>query len=787
MTGVEEPSALQKKIEERKAKKSLKQALNKGNLNPNEEVEMKEDNAVEVNSNPLCKDSESSIEKVEPQKEEAGDGESGMSIDAALDVISIHTHLHYAFDNWMMKSSSAFQLIFVMTTVILVVGGIAMNLVSEDEELAPTVWEGMWVCWQYLNDASAHTELKGTVRVVGAIVSLLGLLVFAMLMGFVFDLITINMEELRKGKSHVVEKDHTLILGWSDKIFTILGELCAANETRPDGSCGGVIVILADQLPKDEMMAELEERFPEEDRLGSKFVLRTGSPMLASDLTKVATNQSRSIIILADADGEPEKADAAVLRTVVSLGACLTAACEAHIVSEIRDIDCTPLLNLVGNGRVETVVSHDIVGRLMVMSVRQPGLTDIYAQLLGFDGDEFYIEAWDDAIGVPFGELCQHFPDAIPLGIRTEDGTVVMKPSMMRPVAEGEEILVLSEDDDTYDWDMDLQSKKPKLYKPEVSVTPGPGPVAQSKTPEKMLMVGWRRDVRDIIQLVDQLVQPGSEVHIAATKDEDERAEALTDAGLDVSTLRNVTLVHHVGYARRHFEKLPLEQFDSVIIVADEEAEEDLMNSDSICIQTLLMIRDVQMTRKEMVKEDCDEQLKMQKSCPVLVETLDPRTQDCILRSDALQAVADFVQSNEMVSRVLAMVSEERSVNTILEELLGGSGAGLELRAATEYLNEHTEQLTFMQLAKRAQEVDHILLGYQTRCGITYETFMNPRDKLVPKVWNNMKLVVMTGSPMFPDLHEGTERTLPVPTMGVGALAGIQIPTTAGSTYDDFL
>ena len=48
MTGVEEPSALQKKIEERKAKKSLKQALNKGNLNPNEEVEMKEDNAVEV-------------------------------------------------------------------------------------------------------------------------------------------------------------------------------------------------------------------------------------------------------------------------------------------------------------------------------------------------------------------------------------------------------------------------------------------------------------------------------------------------------------------------------------------------------------------------------------------------------------------------------------------------------------------------------------------------------------------------------------------------------------------
>merc|ERR1711977_641397 len=166
-------------------------------------------------------------------------------------------------------------------------------------------------------------------------------------------------------------------------------------------------------------MAELEERFDDDALLGTKFVLRTGSPMLASDLAKVATNRARSIIILADADGEPEKADAAVLRTVVSLGACLTDSSEAHIVSEIRDIDCTPLLNLVGNGRVETVVSHDIVGRLMVMSVRQPGLTAIYEEILGFDGDEFYIEAWDEAVGVPFGELCQHFPDAIPLGIRT--------------------------------------------------------------------------------------------------------------------------------------------------------------------------------------------------------------------------------------------------------------------------------------------------------------------------------------------------------------------------------
>ena len=64
---------------------------------------------------------------------------------------------------------------------------------------------------------------------------------------------------------------------------------------------------------------------------------------------------------------------------------------------------------------METVVSHDIVGRLMIMSVRQPGLAKVYEALLGFEGDEFYIEAWPQTIGKRFGDLFQHFPDAVPL------------------------------------------------------------------------------------------------------------------------------------------------------------------------------------------------------------------------------------------------------------------------------------------------------------------------------------------------------------------------------------
>lgn len=47
---------------------------------------------------------------------------------------------------------------------------------------------------------------------------------------------------------------------------------------------------------------------------------------------------------------------------------------------------------------------------------------------------------------------------------------------------------------------------------------------------------------------------------------EKEREKKLTDGGLDINRLENITLVNREGNAviRRHLESLPLESFDSV-------------------------------------------------------------------------------------------------------------------------------------------------------------------------------------------------------------------------------
>jgi len=611
-----------------------------------------------------------------------------------------------------------------------------------------TIGENMWVAWQFLNDGAAHVdEPQGATRFSGWVISIAGIMVMSILTGFIIDFVMAVMEELRKGKSKVCEKDHCVILGWSEKIIDIMVEICSACEGMPDGTSGSCITILADTQEKSYMEEVIMDRFPPEVAKNSRFVVRHGSAMVASDLQKVAITDARAIVILCDESGEADRADAAVLRVVL----CVTAELDksesgAHIVAEIRDVDSSRLLELVGGDRIQTVVSHDIIGRLMINSVRQPGLAKVYEQLLGFEGDEFYVGPHPEATGCLFGDLGERFPGAIVLGIVTTDDVVVLKPSMTRPVLEGEEIIVVAEDDDTFEYVPSGKCTCPQ----------GPGPQAEKEVKEKMLICGWRRDVRDMIMLIDDLSTKGSELHIFCALSEDERNDALTDSGFDDSKLTSIKLIHHEGWQRRHMDTLPLTEYTSCLIVADEAKEDDPLSSDSQCLSTLLLVRDCMLKAYGMDPKSPEDIESIKSKVPILTEILDARTTETVAEAPSLTQLSDFVQSAAMVSRGIAMVEEEDSVNAILNELLGGEGQALEVLPASLYVREN-EKLSFMQLSKRVHDHDAVCLGYQTQPAMTVEdTVMNPRDKERAKTWDGLFLIIMRGDPKWPELHDTT-------------------------------
>ncbi|XVF09657.1 hypothetical protein REPUB_Repub07fG0113400 [Reevesia pubescens] len=586
-------------------------------------------------------------------------------------------------------------------------GGLSLYAVS-DGSLA----EAFWHSWTFVADSGNHADTVGTgPRIVSVSISSGGMLIFAMMLGLVSDAISEKVDSLRKGKSEVIEKNHILILGWSDKLGSLLKQLAIANKSVG----GGVVVVLAER-DKEEMEMDIAKL--EFDFMGTSVICRSGSPLILADLKKVSVSKARAIIVLAS-DENADQSDARALRAVLSLTG-VKEGLRGHVVVEMSDLDNEPLVKLVGGDLIETVVAHDVIGRLMIQCALQPGLAQIWEDILGFENDEFYIKRWPQLDGMLFEDVLISFPDAIPCGVKVaaEGGKIILNPDDTYVLKEGDEVLVIAEDDDTY-----APGPLPEVRRfgfPKVPELP--------KYPEKILFCGWRRDIDDMIMVLEAFLAPGSELWMFNEVPEKEREKKLIDGGLDISGLENIKLVHREGNAviRRHLESLPLETFDSILILADESLEDSVVHADSRSLATLLLIRDIQQASDKSI---------------IISEILDSRTRNLV----SVSRISDYVLSNELVSMALAMVAEDKQINRVLEELFAEEGNEMCIKPAEFYLFDQ-EELCFYDIMIMGCQRREIVIGY--RLANSERAIINPPKKSEPRKWSldDVFVVISSGS-----------------------------------------
>jgi hypothetical protein len=199
---------------------------------------------------------------------------------------------------------------------------------------------------------------------------------------------------------------------------------------------------------KEQMEKELNLFIKKADLKGTSVVFRQGSRLMIGDLDKVSVSTARSVVVFSDTTMVPDQADAEILQVILNLN---NMSLSGHVVAEVRDKDNEALIHLIGRGNVETVVSHDIIGRLMLMAVRQPGLAEVYGSILGFEGDEFYTEHWPQLVGTKWKDVQLMLPEAVPIGIRnSKNGEITLNPSHDHVMTERCELVVIAEDNDTY-------------------------------------------------------------------------------------------------------------------------------------------------------------------------------------------------------------------------------------------------------------------------------------------------------------------------------------------------
>jgi len=659
--------------------------------------------------------------------------------------------LHYELDAYFAEAPNAKSVVLlVLTCFVTLAGTLGLVAVSGGSvyDEAWTTLAGIGLDWSFAGEHRSFTE-----RCMALLVALGGMFITALLVGIVSDSISTKLDELREGNAQLHERGHMLVLGWSETTLPLIYNLAHAH---PHGC---TIVVLAEH-PKDWMDDEVSHFLEHADahtsnsehekRVPPRVLCRSGNLFFRKDLRRVSVNHAASVILVADTS-DPAASDASALRCLITLNNLRHhEGMEGHVVVDATDADNAELMTTMG-GRESThlVAGLDAVGRIMLLSARCPGLSSVFDELLGFAGSEFHESAIETLNGKLFGSLLSGaFEDAVPVGIRRADGTVLLNPPADTTYEAGDKLIVLAEDDDSYAASTD---EKAYALKDALSGTP-PVQRALASEPEKVLFIGWRKKtMASMVANLDGLLRRGSQLVIMSTVPIADREELLADVVLERITLSHVVADQAV---RADLEKLPLETFTSMLLLANESEDDDQVGSgstlvtDSRTLAALMLVRDIQterlkasgatLTAGEAALYDESAFSLACSRCEIVAEVLDSRTRPLIMESHA----ADCIMTSEIVAKVLAMIACDPHIGPVLGQLLSAEGNELAVRPAVQYLPPGSTSASFWQLADTARSRHELLLGWRLLEG-GHNVMLNPTGKGESRVWREHDMLVV--------------------------------------------
>lgn len=175
----------------------------------------------------------------------------------------------YWFDGMTARGAGAMIAMLFIATALLVLLVSSMVAASGTDPLDREFFGIAWASLMRAIDPGNMAGDQGSLFFLLAMLTVTvgGLFVMGTLIGIITTGIENSLGAMRKGRSFVAERGHTVVLGWSSQVFTVVSELVEANSSRRK-AC---IAILAEK-DKVEMEDELRVRIPR--RGGTKVVCR---------------------------------------------------------------------------------------------------------------------------------------------------------------------------------------------------------------------------------------------------------------------------------------------------------------------------------------------------------------------------------------------------------------------------------------------------------------------------------------------------------------------------------
>ncbi len=615
---------------------------------------------------------------------------------------SFGARARYRFDTalargpWVVISWLGLLTLAVITVSAAILTVFQMGGINGGKKLSPV--EAFWQSvLRVLDSGSFAADGTWPTRILTLVVTLAGIFIAGSLIGLIANTVDQRIESLRKGRSSVLERDHTVILGWSERVAAVVGELTIANESRRDAA----IVILA-LHDKEAMEEALRDAIP--DTRGTTIVCRRGDPSDIANLRIVNYSECRSVIIV-----EGEAGPSGTVKTLLALRAVDRDLTVAPVVAEVNDRETASSLRSLFGDRLVTVNSDDVVAELTAQACRQRGLSVVFHELLDFDGDEIYFAPHPQVVGQTYLQTQLSFETCAVMGRLRADGTVELNPPADTVIEAGDEIIAIASDDSEFTF----------TGTKDTAALAVPAQVSVEPELRRIIIVGWSDLGPRVLSELDEFL--GAHTTVQVLVDPDRVSIADVRSSIDVRHV-SIEIDELAGGPESVAEHAARNAFHEVIVLGYRN-DLTIEEADARTLLTLLAFSRVR--DREAVGP-----------VRMVAELLDQR------HAPLAQATGadDFIVSDELTSLMLAQLAERHELDRVFVDLFDSDGCTIELKPAALYGVEAAT--SFGQIVATMSSVGATALGY--RRSATGEVVFNPAKTEHPHLSSDDFVLVLS-------------------------------------------
>lgn len=544
-------------------------------------------------------------------------------------------------------------------------------------------------------------------------ITLFGIFVLSILISLLSAIIDARVQNVMRGSHPFPFNNHIVILGWSSRLAAIVEELIIANESNKL-----LRILILSSKSANDLASFIDSSFA--DTKTTKLYYRSRDLCSEGSFENANLQVARQVLVLGD---ESEEIEGERLKIYLSLRRYLitrNVATEAwpEIIVNVDSDDEANIIEMSSGGQAITVNVSDIPARLIVETIIQPNLPDIYEEILSFDGNEIYITESMEKLGLKdltFAEAWASLHHSIPIGIWKNDKQVEIAPVGQQIVGANDHLIVISEDDSTiiaqgHSNNGGKSSSKSQILKQLDS---------SNVTAQRVLMIGMSANHKYIF---DKLVKLKSNLKTLTVCLPDDNLGQTMKKELSKQKTTKVNFILARTDSPTDLARLKPENFDAIIV-----SHTALRQTGGTDVQT---IKSIQILRSLLGE-------KLSK-IHLVAEMAQGKNRDIL----AYELDSDFVVSEKIGSKVFAQYIENPALRRIVDLLICSNSHHIKIYPVKNTTTPISS--CFSEIGLRLLDHKKIIIGWIYHHNGERVSIMNPGpDTKLPDNYENLSLMII--------------------------------------------